>query len=136
MRASLKKTIELWENILPYINIPSNEKEYAFLLKVVEELMETSRFRQDERAIKLLKLIARNIETYEQKHYPSKAVSSAEVLAFLMEEHGLGQNDLPEIGGQSLISKILNGKRQLTVSHIKFLSEKFHVSPLVFLDGE
>ncbi len=41
------------------------------------------------------------------------------MLAFLMEERGLGQTDFPEIGSQSLISKILSGERKLTVEHIK-----------------
>jgi len=55
------------------------------------------------------------------------------MLKFFMQEHGLGQNDLPEIGSQSLISKILNGERQLTVEHIRQLSNRFGVSPAVFI---
>ncbi len=30
---------------------------------------------------------------------------------YLMEEHGLRQSDLPEIGSQGVVSEILNGKR-------------------------
>jgi HTH-type transcriptional regulator/antitoxin HigA len=51
-----------------------------------------------------------------------------------MEEHGLDQNHLPEIGSQSLVSKILNGERKLTVEHIKYLSKRFGVSPSVFIE--
>ena len=43
------------------------------------------------------------------------------------------QKDLPEIGSQSLVSKILNGERKLTVSHINHLAKRFGVSPLVFM---
>jgi HTH-type transcriptional regulator/antitoxin HigA len=70
---------------------------------------------------------------YETHHFPTKPVSPIEMLKFLMGEHELGQNDLPEIGSQSLVSKILNGERQLTVEHIKYLSKKFGVSPSVFM---
>jgi len=49
-----------------------------------------------------------------------------------MDEHSLGQGDLPEIGSQSLVSKILNGERQLTLEHIRSLSKRFGVSPTVF----
>jgi HTH-type transcriptional regulator / antitoxin HigA len=51
-----------------------------------------------------------------------------------MEEHGLDQNDLPEIESQSLVSKILNGERKLTVEHIKYLSKRFNVSPTVYIE--
>ena len=50
-----------------------------------------------------------------------------------MDEHAIGQTDLPEIGSQSLVSKILNGERQLTLEHIRSLSRRFGVSPAVFL---
>lgn len=50
-----------------------------------------------------------------------------------MQEHNLGQSDLPEIGSQSLVSKILSGERHLTTDHIKKLSGRFGVSPVVFL---
>ena len=59
-------------------------------------------------------------------------MSAVEVLKVLMEDHGLGQGDLPEIGSQSLVSKILSNERQLTKEHIEKLSKRFHVSPAVF----
>lgn len=62
-----------------------------------------------------------------------KKVSPIEMLEFLMQEHNLGQSDLPEIGSQSLVSKILSGERHLTTDHIKKLSGRFGVSPVVFL---
>ncbi|MNN97350.1 Antitoxin HigA [compost metagenome] len=55
-----------------------------------------------------------------------------EVLRYLMQEHGLSQTDLPEVGAQSVISEILGGKRQLNVRHIRALSERFGVPADVF----
>ncbi|MNR66199.1 Antitoxin HigA [compost metagenome] len=49
-----------------------------------------------------------------------------------MQEHGLTQSDLPEIGAQSVVSDILNGKRQLNVRHIRALAERFQVPTDVF----
>lgn len=49
-----------------------------------------------------------------------------------MEQHDLRQNQLPEIGTQSVVSEILAGKRDLTVTHIRGLSERFGLSPAVF----
>ena len=50
-----------------------------------------------------------------------------------MEEHGLTQSDLAEIGSQGVVSEILSGKRELNVRQIRALAERFHVSPAVFV---
>ena len=114
MRA-VQQTIKHWEHVVPYAYVPRNEREHAKLMAFVDELMEWSRSHKDEHATSLLSLIASNIETYENQHYPAKKISSVEMLKFLMDEHGLGQDDLPEIGSQSLVSKILNGERLITL---------------------
>lgn len=131
MRA-IQQTIKHWGHVVPYAHVPRNEAEYEKLLIFVDELMDWTRHHKDDRATSLLSLIASNIETYENKRYLSKKVSPIETLKFLMDEHGLGQDDLPEIGSQSLVSKILNGERQLTLEHIHSLSKRFGVSPAVF----
>src|SRR3990167_8794524 len=116
MRA-IQQTIKHWGHVVPYAHVPRNEAEYEKLLIFVDELMDWTRHHKDERARSLLSLIASNIETYENKRYLSKKVSPIEILRFLMDEHDLGQDDLPEIGSQSLVSKILNGKRQRSEEH-------------------
>jgi HTH-type transcriptional regulator/antitoxin HigA len=136
MSAAIKHAINHWGHLLPYTNIPRTKTEYEKLLQFVDELMEISRqqkSKNDDRVTSLLKLISENIEAYETQHFPTTPVSPIEMLKFLMEEHGLEQSDLSEIGSQSLVSKILNGERQLTISHIKYLSKKFGVSPSVFI---
>jgi HTH-type transcriptional regulator/antitoxin HigA len=59
-------------------------------------------------------------------------LDSAEVLAFLMEQNNLTQSELPEIGSQSHVSKVLSGERNLTRDQIGDLSKRFGVSPAVF----
>ena len=84
-------------------------------------------------AIELLSLL---VETYEAARYPLPEADPKEVLRFLMERNDLSQRDLrEEIGSESLVSLILSGKRNLTVSHIKALSGRFGVPPTVFLGG-
>ena len=57
-----------------------------------------------------------------------------DLLQFLMEEHGLTQSDLTEVGSpQGVVSEILAGKRELNVRHIRALSKPFKVSPSVFI---
>jgi HTH-type transcriptional regulator/antitoxin HigA len=50
-----------------------------------------------------------------------------------MEEHGLKQTDLKEIGTQGVISEILSGKRKLNLRQIVQLSKRFSVSPTVLI---
>jgi HTH-type transcriptional regulator/antitoxin HigA len=52
-----------------------------------------------------------------------------------MKQHALNQRDLKnEIGSQGVVSEILNGKRQLNITQIKKLAERFRVSPVTFID--
>ncbi len=130
---AIRQTICHWGYVIPYVHMPRNDAEYYKLLSHVDELMEWLRQHKDDRATSLLRLIANNIQVYENKHYPQKKLTPIEMLKFLMEEHGLEQGDLPEIGSQSLVSKILNGGRQLTLEHIRHLAERFGVPPGVFV---
>lgn len=75
------------------------------------------------------------IEVYDKAHYPMPAPSAREMLRFLMEQNGLTQSDLPEIGSQGVVSEILSGKRSLNVRQISRLAKRFHVSPGVFLES-
>lgn len=72
--------------------------------------MAMSCHKKDERITSLLKIISKNIAIYEDNRYPTKLPSPVKILKFLMEEHGLGQEDLTEIGSRSLVSKILSGE--------------------------
>ena len=81
-------------------------------------------------AIELLTLL---IERFEEEHYALPTASPAEVLRFLLEQHGLRQRDIaPELGGESVVSEVLSGKRKLNAAHIEQLSQRFHISPAVF----
>jgi len=49
------------------------------------------------------------------------------------EQHNLLQKDLADaFRTPSIVSEVLNGKRELNKDHIKRLSVRFHVSPEVF----
>jgi len=50
-----------------------------------------------------------------------------------MDEHGLKQKDLSEIGSQGVVSELLSGKREINARQAKLLGQRFHVSPAVFL---
>ncbi len=50
-----------------------------------------------------------------------------------MAANGLRQKDLVDVfGTESVVSEVLNGKRELNKEHIRRLSERFKVSPALF----
>ena len=71
---------------------------------------------------------------YERAQYKTGTVTGAEMLGYLMKLHGLTQTDLSkELGGQSVVSKILKGGRELNLRQIRALAKRFKVSPQVFI---
>ncbi len=83
--------------------------------------------------VKAIELLTLLIERYEDERYSVPNVSPADVLRFLIDRHGLKQRDLArDLGGESVVSEILSGKRKLNMTHIEHLSRRFRVSPAVF----
>jgi HTH-type transcriptional regulator/antitoxin HigA len=50
-----------------------------------------------------------------------------------MEEHGLGPEDLPELGGATAVRAVLAREKELHLGEIRALAERFRVSPAVFI---
>lgn len=121
-----------WANIAPLLTI-RNEREYNAAVKRLNELLDEIGDNVKHPLYGLLDTLGTLIHSYEQEHYPIPDVSGEEVLRFLMEEHGLTQSDLPEVGSQGVVSEILSGKRQLNVRQIRVLAKKFKVSSAVFV---
>jgi HTH-type transcriptional regulator/antitoxin HigA len=71
---------------------------------------------------------ARLIEAYEQTRWPRAAVSVAQLLTYVLEQHGLARADLvPLLGTASRVSEIMNGKRELSMAMVRRLSARFGI---------
>jgi HTH-type transcriptional regulator / antitoxin HigA len=85
---------------------------------------------EDTRLAELLTLL---VADYEEKHYQLRPATPLEIIGELMEANRLRQKDLVDVfGTESIVSEVLNGKRELNKDHIKRLSERFKVSPALF----
>jgi HTH-type transcriptional regulator/antitoxin HigA len=83
---------------------------------------------------RLADLLTLLIEDFEERQYALKPASPIEVLEELMEANGLKQKDLLDVfRTPSIVSEVLNGKRKLTTQHIRRLSQRFKVSPELFI---
>ena len=121
-----------WQTIAPMLSI-RNEREYNAAVKRLNELLDEIGDNEKHPFYSLLDTLGTLIEIYEGEHHPIPEASGAEVLRFLMDEHGLTQSDLPEVGSQGVVSEILNDKRELNVRQIHKLAERFSVSTAVFV---
>jgi HTH-type transcriptional regulator/antitoxin HigA len=121
-----------WQNIAPMLTI-RNEREYNAAVKRMNELLDEIGDNEKHPLYGLLDTLSTLIEAYEEEYYPIPDSSGADVLRYLMEEHGLNQSSLPEVGSQGVVSEILNGKRELNIRQIRTLAKRFKVSTAVFV---
>ena len=109
-----------------------NAREYEATVEKLNALVdEIGDYPKDPR-YRLIDTLSILVEAYEKEQYPIPDTSGIEMLKFLMEQHGLNQGDLPEIGSQGVVSEILRGKRELNVRQIGALCERFRLPPGVF----
>lgn len=73
------------------------------------------------------------IQNWEENHVVIPDVEPREVLRYLLNQHNLLQKDLTDIASESLISDILNGRRNISIKMAKKLAKRFHVNASVFL---
>src|SRR5882757_2903429 len=89
--------------------IRSDEQNKAYNGALYE--MEQRKGRRSREERELADLLTLLIEDYEKKHYRLPKSSPLEVIAFLMEQHGLKQKDLADVfGTPSIVSEVLRGK--------------------------
>jgi HTH-type transcriptional regulator / antitoxin HigA len=111
--------------------VVSGEEQNQAYIQKLEEL--TSREAISPAEEKLIGLLTLLVEEYEAKEYPVPEASPLDIVRHLMEVNHLRQKDLVEVfGTESIVSDVLNGKRDLAKEHIRRLSARFHVSPAVF----
>ena len=99
------------------------EEQYEDALEIIWQLMDSQPAigtpEGDE-----LDILVTLVEAYEAQHYSITLQEPILYLKSVMEMQKLKQTDLiPYIGHKSQVSKVLNGKRELTLSMIKNLSK-------------
>jgi HTH-type transcriptional regulator/antitoxin HigA len=121
-----------WATLRPILTI-RNERDYDAAIKRLNELLDEIGDNERHPLYSLLDTLGTLIHAYEERHHPMPKSTGADMLRFFMEEHGLNQSDLSDIGSQGVVSEILNGKRELNVRQIRLLAKRFQVSPAVFI---
>ncbi len=116
----------------PFLAIRT-EREYDAAVERLNSLMNEVGDNPKDPRYRLIETLSVLIEAYDREHHSLPEASSVEVIRFLMQEHGLTQKDLPEIGSQGVVSEVLAGRRALNVRQIQGLAARFGVDPGAFL---
>jgi HTH-type transcriptional regulator/antitoxin HigA len=132
MSSLIEQAREHWRYVAPLLSKPDNEEDYDALAEAQDELLLIVGEDETHPLASLASHIGDLLEAYDEAHRPMPEGTGVDALRYLMQEHGIGQSELPEVGTQSVISEILSGKRQLNVRHIRALSDRFGVPVEVF----
>ncbi len=77
---------------------------------------------------------ARLIAAYEEQKWPHRSPTTADVVRYLMDQHGLSRADMvPILGTASRVSEVLRGKKGLSMSMVQRLRARFGVPADVLL---
>jgi len=133
MRSLIKEAVTAWPVLSKVLSVPHKRAEYeeavAFLDKLIDEIGENEKHP----LASLMETLSTVVEVYEQHHVPEFLGDPRRSLKALMDEHGITQKELPEVGSQGVVSEIINGKRALNVRQIRSLSRRFGVGVGVFV---
>jgi HTH-type transcriptional regulator / antitoxin HigA len=128
----IARTIKTPEELGLFV-VPRREREYDAAVERLGELVDEIGDNAKDPRYRLVETLSALIEAYEREHHAVPDISGVDMVRFLMEQHGLTQGDLPEIGSQGVVSEILSGRRELNVRQLQALAERFGVSPAAFL---
>lgn len=111
------------------------EEEYDNALAHVYELMQTDIIEgsliSDE-----LEILSLLIKEYELVHYPVSYPNPIEAIKFRMEQMNLSENELSTLlGTRSRKSEVLSGKRKLSLSMIRKLTDVLHIPANVLIQA-
>ena len=109
-----------------------NDADHAQAKALIEKLMNSRNPADQARMLAQAHLA----EAYERSRWPRRPPSLPALLTYLMEEHGLSRTDLvPLLGTASRVSEVMTGKRELSMSMVRKLRERFHVSADVLISS-
>ena len=121
---------------LPFLGSIPSRQDYEDAMGLVEYLIE------HDPDSPLVEMLTAKIDKYENES-PEFAEFNARVasipsgvalLRTLMDQYHLTQSDFEnEIGKKSLVSRILNGQRTLTLDHMRALAKRFGVQVSAFV---
>ena len=103
------------------------------MVSTLEALLDEAAGDERHPAMGLVDIVGDLIADYESQNTLSTEATGVQALKFLMDQHGVKQSELQEIGSQGVVSEILAGKRELNIRQVRALAGRFGVSAATFV---
>ena len=119
-----------------YLKKPSNDKEYEEQELLLDALIDEVRDNENHPLAIAMQIIGDNLETYDnENNLPiGHGLSEIEIVKYIMKTNNLTQKDLSDIfGSQGNVSSFLNGRREITLSIIRKLKDRFGIDPSLLI---
>jgi HTH-type transcriptional regulator / antitoxin HigA len=101
-----------------------NDAELARALALVDRLWTSD----DPADVARLRAQAQLIAAYEEGKWPRRPARTADIIRYLMDQHGLTRADMvPILGTPSRVSEVLAGKKGLSMAMVQRLRARFHI---------
>ena len=119
------------------LRVMHSESQYDEAIEMIQSLAIRGEDGLDRGEADYLDALTSLVESYEEEHHSvgPDDLRPHQRLKWVAEEAGLSQGKLAKLlkVSQPLVSLILLGKRELTVSHIRKLWAHFHLNPRYFM---
>ena len=127
--------LQAWMPFKQTIGVTSvhNEEEYAQATATIDVLLNEIGDDENHPLADVLDYLSDQVKAYEDRHFSIPKAEPHDVLRFLMDQHGLRQEDLGDCAPQSRISEILAGKRAISKEIAKRFAKQFNVHADIFL---
>jgi HTH-type transcriptional regulator/antitoxin HigA len=101
-----------------------SDAELARARALVDRLWDSA----DPADVARLEAQARLITAYEERKWPRRQPKTADLIRYLMEQHGLTRADMvPILGTPSRVSEVLAGTKELSMAMVQRLRARFRV---------
>ena len=111
-----------------------SKRDYDRIVVLMNRLLDIVGSNERHPLASLLSMLGDLAAAYEAREMSIPDVEPREVLRLLIEANGLSQADVAsELGGQSVVSNVLSGKRAINARQARALAQRFGVSPAAFI---
>ena len=131
----MQAILQAWMPFKQAIGVTSvrTEEDYARATATIDMLLNEIGDNEDHPLVDVLDFLADQVKAYEDERCSIPKAKPHDMLRFLMEQHGLQQEDLSDCAPQSRISEILAGKRSISKENAKRFARRFNVHGDLFL---
>ena len=133
MNALVDAAAQHWRFVSPLLRKPQTEADYDALAALIDEVLTMTQGDPEHELAGLASAMGDLLAAYDEEHRPMPTVTGAEALRYLMEEHGISRDGLPEIGSTATVSGVLDGAAALDARQARCLGTRFALPADVFL---